>query len=74
MPRFHFHARGPNRSIPNPVGYELADLSAAREVAVEIIRDMARNPFHRGDYRHWAMHIKNEEGRTMVTIPFVIAM
>jgi hypothetical protein len=35
---------------------------------------MASDPFHRGDCRHWAMHINDEEGRTVVTIPFLIAV
>ena len=74
MPRYYFDARSPNRYIPDRIGCELDDLAAAREVAFETIRDMASDPFHRGDYRHWAMHIKDEEGRTLVTIPFLLAM
>jgi hypothetical protein len=74
MTRYYFHARGPNRSIPDHQGEELDGLSAAREIAMRIIRGMASDPFHRGDYRRWAMYIKNEEGRTIVTIPFFMAL
>ena len=74
MPRYYFHARGLNRCIPDLIGYELDDVAAAREVAFETIRDMRSDPFQRGDYRRWAMHIKDEEGRTFVTIPFIMAL
>ena len=74
MPRYYFHARGPGRCITDHIGYELNDLAAAREVAFETIRDLVSDPFPRGDYRHWAMHIKDENERTLVTIPFPRAM
>ena len=74
MVRYYFHARGPNRYIPDLNGYELAGLAAARSLAFEIIRDMASDQFHRGDYRHWIMNIRDDEGRTFVTIPFVTAL
>jgi len=79
MPRYYFYARGPNRYMVDHVGYELSDLTEAREYAFETIRDMASDPlasdpFHWGDYRHWAIHIKDEEGRTFVIIPFIMAL
>ena len=74
MPRYHFHARGPNRYIPDLLGYELDDIAAARIVAFEVIRDMVSDPFSRGDYRHWIMNIRDEEGRTYVSIPFIVAL
>ena len=74
MPRYHFHARGPDRYIPDLAGYELDDLATARDLAVETIRDMASDPFHRGDLRHWIMQVADENGRTIVTIPFVLAL
>ena len=74
MPRYYFHARGPNRYIPDHIGVELADIEDARAVAFETIRDMVSDPFHRGDYRHWIVNIRDEEGRTFITIPFLMAM
>ena len=70
MPRYYFHAHGLNRNIPDYAGYELDDLSAARELAFETIRDIASDSFEREDYRHWIMHISDEEGQTFVTIQY----
>jgi hypothetical protein len=74
MPRYYFHARGPNRYIPDYIGYELDDLSAAREFAFETIRDMASDPFYRGDYRRWTLYIADENGRTVLAMPFLVAL
>ena len=53
MPRYFFHLRFGQRTVPDEEGVELVNRMAARDEALAVVRDLA-NPEHRGNPRRWA--------------------
>ena len=75
MPRYFFNLRhrpGPDGLAVDPEGDELADMTAAREHALFVIRDTVTRT--RTDIvRDWfvcSFEITDEEGRPVMTVPF----
>ena len=70
MPRYFFHARGPNRYVADYEGIVLTSVEAARETAIRIIRDTAAEAVEFAGGGDWTVLITDEEGQIVLTIPF----
>jgi hypothetical protein len=73
MPRYFFHVRKGGVLIRDPEGDELPDAAAARQLGLEIVRDMLRLPHVYGEMREWqnnAFVITDETGATVLVLPF----
>ncbi len=70
MPRYHFSARGPNRHIPDYDGLELSDLQTARAIALLAAADVLEEMADRERHPDWRFEITDEDGKTVLTIPF----
>ncbi len=74
MHRYHFHAIGPNRRIPDECGDYLDDMMVVRDLAFATIRDIASDPLGPADRRGWRVEVEDEDGRTVLVVPFRSAL
>ena len=70
MPRYFFHARSPNRLMPDKAGLVLDSSKAAYDAATQTILDMVNDPSAVRDLTDWVIEISNEHGQTLLTVPF----
>ncbi|WP_027172097.1 hypothetical protein [Methylobacterium sp. 10] len=75
MPRYFFNLRyGPHldKLTVDPEGDELADDEAAREHALQIVRDLVAGPasFAVRDWFACSFEIEDENARRVLTVPF----
>jgi hypothetical protein len=73
MPRFYLNIEKSGIFIEDPEGDELPSLEAARELALETLREMHRLPHVYGERDEWEDRrfiITNENGKRLLTIPF----
>ena len=73
MTRYYFHARGPDRYIADIEGFEVPNVQAAYDIAVQTIRDIASDPIGFQTHADWAMEVTDDAGRTVFIVPFVLA-
>lgn len=69
MPRYFFNARRPDGLLPDPEGEDLPDLTAARAMAADVAREMARNAPPEM-WSGWSLEIADETGLTVLMLPF----
>jgi hypothetical protein len=74
MPRYFFHARGPNSYVVDHEGVALTSVEAARETALRIIRDTAAEAAELAGGGEWTVLVTDEDGRIVLTIPFSEAL
>jgi hypothetical protein len=70
MSRYFFYARSPNRHRPDKAGLVLDSPKAAYDVATRSILDIVNDPAAVRDFTDWVIEIKDENGQTLLTIPF----
>jgi len=73
MPRYFLNIRDQDTLIVDPDGDELPNLEEARDLALEIIRDILGRPETYGSARRWSLRsfeITDEAGNVLATIPF----
>ena len=70
MPRYYVHVRGPRRYVTDHAGFELEDIQAAREIALQTVRDIDGDRQGSGYEAGWAVEIADEDGRVLLTVPF----
>ena len=75
MPRYFFnlrYGRGPDKLAVDPEGDELADDEAARQHALQIVRDLIAGPpsFAVRDWFVCSFEIEDENARCVLTVPF----
>jgi hypothetical protein len=70
MHRYHFNAYGPNRQVLDKKGEYLDDMMVLRDLAFATVRDMASTLFECGDFRRWRIEVEDEDGRTVLVVPF----
>ena len=70
MPRFFFDIDDGERRGTDTEGLELADLAAARETAISILPDVAREELPDGDRRVFVCQVRNSES----TVVFIATL
>lgn len=65
MPRFFFDIDDGERRTTDSEGLELADLSAARDTAVSILPDLAREELPDGDRRVFVCQVRDDKGTVL---------
>ena len=70
MRRYHFNAYGPNRQVLDKDGEYLDDMMVVRDLAFAAVRDIASNPLECRDSRRWRVEVADEDGRTVLVVPF----
>ena len=73
MPRYFFHARSPNRHMPDQAGVALDSLKAAYDAATQTILDMVHDPSTVRDHTGWVIEIRDENGQMLLSVPFTEA-
>jgi hypothetical protein len=69
MPIFHFNTRTGDDLLPDPEGEDLADLNAARAVAVASAQEVLAEAAKFGQRPPEFIQITDEEGREVATVP-----
>lgn len=67
MPRFFIDTDDAIFSVVDEDGYSLADMNQARHMAIEALRDMARDKIPNGDHHDFLVRIRDESGKVIYT-------
>jgi hypothetical protein len=73
VPRYYLNVGKGHLLIPDSEGDEMPDAEAARELALDTLRDMVRLPHVYGAPREWrknAFVVTDEQGNQVLTVPF----
>ena len=73
MTRYYFHARGPNRWVPDVKGIDLASVQAAHDLAIQIVRDITGSRLGFPTASTWTIEITDQDQQSIFTMPFVDA-
>lgn len=68
MPRFFIDTDDGAQRVLDDEGYELPDKSAARDLALEALPEMARDKRHAGDQRIFSVSVRDESGRAIYEV------
>ena len=74
MRRYHFHAYGPDRTVPDYRGEYLDDMMVVRDLAFATVRHLARDPLKPTTHRRWRVEVADQDGRTVLIVPFLWAL
>ncbi len=66
VPRFFIDTSDQQHFVRDKVGYELPDVDAARDAAIEALPDMARDVLPDGDARTFLAVVRDEQNRTLL--------
>jgi hypothetical protein len=73
MARYYFHARGPNRRVPDGKGIDLDSIQAAHDLAIQIVRDITGGRHGFPTASAWTIEIADHNRQLILTMPFVDA-
>jgi hypothetical protein len=73
MPRYYFHARGPNGRVPDVKGIDLDSIQAAHDLAIQIVRDITGSRLGFPTASTWTIEITDQDQQSIFTMPFVDA-
>jgi hypothetical protein len=73
MTRYYFHARCPNRWVPDVKGINLDSVQAAHDLAIQIVRDITGGRHGFPIASGWTIEIADQEQQSILTMPFVDA-
>ena len=69
MSRYFFHARSPNRLMPDKAGLVLDSSKAAYDAATQTALDMVNGSSAVRDLTDWVIEIRDEHGEMLLTVP-----
>jgi hypothetical protein len=71
MPRYYLHIHGPDGTLEDNEGSELADMEAVREEAIEAVREIVANRVRRGRGASGReLRVADDTGKLVLAIPF----
>jgi hypothetical protein len=73
MPQVYLRCSNADHMLPNLCAAEVADLTDARDQAANAIRILLALPTA-DDWRTWVMHVIDDLGDEIVTLPFPTVM
>ena len=72
MPQYRFNVKGEGHTFPDHEGHWLSDVVAARQYAIEAIRDRARQSLYGvRDWGEWTIEVLDEAGDPVASVPIV---
>ncbi len=69
MAQVFFHCLSPRGELVNHSVAEVNDLPELREYATRLVHTLISAP-NLEDWRHWALHVSDELGQDLLTLPF----
>jgi len=73
MTHVYFHCSNPERTVLDPRGSEVEDLTEAREHAVRVVREFVSRR-SADDWRAWTLHVADEDGEEIFVMPFACVL
>jgi hypothetical protein len=71
MPRYYFHVPKGEVLVEDPEGTEVAQTESLEDEAIEAARDLLADGDRQGlDRREWVFEVADENGTTVLTLPF----
>jgi hypothetical protein len=66
MPRFYFDTHDGDRTVPDGEGLVLGGLEEAKEEAIKVLPDMARDGLPDGDYCEFVVDVRDKAGQRVL--------
>lgn len=74
MPHYFFDEIDNGRVVRDEIGYDLPDIDAAKEAAIDALPDMARDQLPDGDEHLFAVRVRDTAGRELLEVSLTLAV
>lgn len=74
MPHYFFDEIDNGRVVRDETGYELPDMDAAKEAAIDALPDMARDQLPDGDEHLFAVRVRDTTGRELLEVSLTLTV